>query len=93
MNSDPNVRPSSLVCIAYSSHFTPFGIECGIAFTAYMDFIRSEGTHWMYSCPKQRNELAVAGITKVNRDLKPGKFCLAMFETFPPPRSTHRQVF
>ena len=54
-----------------------------------MDFIRSEGTHWMYSCPKQRNELAVAGITKVKRDkLKPGKFCLAMFETFPPPRST-----
>ena len=48
-----------------------------------MDYIRSEGAHWMYSCPKQRNELAVAGITKVKRDkLKPGKFCLAMFETF-----------
>ena len=62
--------------------------------TAYMDFIRSEETHWMYYCPKHPNELAVGEITTVKRDkLKPGKFCLAMFETFPPPRSTHRQVF
>ena len=91
MNSDPNVRRSSRF-IVYSSHFTAFGIECGIAFAllTWTSFAPKGHT----GCIKQRNELAVAGITKVKRDkLKPGKCCLAMFESFPPPRSTHRQVF
>ena len=39
-----------------------------------MNFIRSEGTNWMYSCPNQQKELTVAWITKEKRDkLKPGK--------------------
>ena len=58
--------------------------------TAYMDFIRSEGTNWMYSCPNQQKELTVAWITKEKRDkLKPGnsQHIYSMFETL------HQLVF
>ena len=52
VTSDPSVRRSSILCIVYSSHFTAFSIECGIALLI-MDIIRSEGTNWMHYCPKQ----------------------------------------
>ena len=38
VNSDPNVRRSSIVCIAHSSHLTAVGIECGIALLAWTSF-------------------------------------------------------